>query len=635
MRTTLKKGTRAGSNGNGSRPRDFGAFTSPLGPVSRYAVWHRSPLRIAGKILGWLAIVLVIAAGALGGGVWLYLNESVNAVQAKSEAVKQTEAFLDAPEPGQPTVAIVIGYDTRKGEEASLGGRSDTIMLLRADPSNDTLSMLSFPRDLVVEHPGCPAHPEPWVDRINTAFTFCGPTGTVRTVKQLTAVPINYVITVNFSGFKQIVNKVGGVYVDVDHRYFNDNSGFDQYATINLQPGYQKLTGGAALDYARFRHTDSDIHRNARQQAFVKALKQQVSASVSLAKLPGIINVITDTVEVGRGGKGKLDVEEVLGYARFLYELPSGHFFQSKIDGLTGYAELEAPTESIQAAVRDFLNPDVDAAEKATQAAAGGKVKTSVPRPSEVTVTVLNGNGEDGAASDTAYLLAQRGYLADSGGDADTYDYFNTLVRYNAAQAGAEAAAAALAKQFGDAQVEQAVGPDAGFETMLEVVVGQTFTGKLAPIAVDNTPEHQSAAIVREFDDVLPLVRKAQKQVDFPVLVPVVRDDASVLDDEVPVRVYTVDRKGAVRIVYQRSFGGYYGIQQTSWTDAPILQGASVEKRIAGRSYRLYYDGAKLTMVSFEENGAVYWVSNTLLNELSNETMIAIAKGLKPLSSVK
>ena len=147
----------------------------------------------------------------LGGGVWLYLNESVNAVQAKSEAVKQTEKFLDAPAPGEPTVAIVIGYDTRKGEEASLGGRSDTIMLLRADPATDTLSMLSFPRDLVVEHPGCPAHPDPWVDRINTAFTFCGPSGTVRTVKQLTSVPINYVITVNFSGFKQIVNKVGGV----------------------------------------------------------------------------------------------------------------------------------------------------------------------------------------------------------------------------------------------------------------------------------------------------------------------------------------------------------------------------------------------------------------------------------------
>ena len=259
-------------------------------------------------------------------------------------------------------------------------------MLLRADPSNDTLSMLSFPRDLVVDHPGCPAHPDPWTDRINTAFTFCGPTGTVRTVKELTGVPINYVITVNFSGFKQIVNKVDGVYVDVDRRYFNDNSGFDQYATINLQPGYQKLTGGAALDYARFRHTDSDIHRNARQQAFVKSLKQQISASFSLTKLPGIINVITDTVEVGRGGKGKLDVGEVLGYARFLYELPSGHFFQNKIEGLTGYAELEAPAESIQAAVRDFLNPDVDAAEKATQAAAGGKVPSRrCRRPSEVT----------------------------------------------------------------------------------------------------------------------------------------------------------------------------------------------------------------------------------------------------------
>jgi LCP family protein required for cell wall assembly len=612
-----------------------GAFPSaPLGPVNRYAAWHRSPWRIAGKILGWLVITLVVAAGALGGGVWLYLNESVNAVQAKSEAVKQTEKFLDAPAPGEPTVAIVIGYDTRKGVEASLGGRSDTIMLLRADPATDTLSMLSFPRDLVVEHPGCPAHPDPWVDRINTAFTFCGPSGTVRTVKQLTGVPINYVITVNFSGFKQIVNNVGGVYVDVDRRYFNDNSGSDQYATINLQPGYQKLTGGAALDYARFRHTDSDIHRNARQQAFVKSLKQQVSASISLTKLPGIINVITDTVEVGRGGKGKLDVGEVLGYARFLYELPSGHFFQTQIDGLTGYAELEAPTESIQAAVRDFLNPDVDAAEKATQAAAGGKVETATPRPSEVTVTVLNGNGEDGAASDTAYLLGQRGYLADSGGDADAYDYFNTVVRYNAAQAGAEAAATALAKQFGDAEIE-AAGSDVGFDTMLEVVVGQTFTGKLAPIAIDRTPEHQPAAVVRDYDEVLPLLRQAQKKVDFPVLVPVVRDDASVLDSEVPVRVYTVDRKDAIRIVYQRSYGGYYGIQQTSWTDAPILQGASVEKRVAGRTYRLYYDGAKLQMVAFEQDGSVYWVSNTLLNELSNETMIAIAKGLKPLTAVK
>ena len=66
---------------------------------------------------------------------------------------------------------------------------------------------------------------------------------------------------------------VGAVWVDVDHRYFNDNSGYDRYATIDLQPGYQKLSGRQALDYVRFRHTDSDLHRNARQQDFVGALR--------------------------------------------------------------------------------------------------------------------------------------------------------------------------------------------------------------------------------------------------------------------------------------------------------------------------------------------------------------------------
>ena len=179
MRTTLKRGTRGvHTNGRGSRPPVPGAFPGgAFGPVSRYAVWHRSRWRIAGKLLGWLAIVAVVAAGALGGGVWLYLNESVNAVQAKSEAVKQSEEFLDAPAPGQPTVAIVIGYDTRAGEEASLGGRSDTIMLLRADPSNDTLSMLSFPRDLVVDHPGCPAHPDPWTRPHQHGFHVLRPYG--------------------------------------------------------------------------------------------------------------------------------------------------------------------------------------------------------------------------------------------------------------------------------------------------------------------------------------------------------------------------------------------------------------------------------------------------------------------------
>ncbi len=101
-----------------------------------------------------------------------------------------------------------------------------------------------------------------------------------------------------------------------------------------------------------------------------------------------------------------------------------------------------------------------------------------------------------------------------------------------------------------------------------------------------------------------------------------------------PIRVYGLGGKGnsAVRIVYNGpSEFDYWGIQETNWLDAPVLEGPTLKRRIRGREYKLYYNGSHLHMVAFEENGASYWVVNTLLDGLTNETMIAIAKGLKPL----
>ena len=71
--------------------------------------------------------------------------------------------------------------------------------------------------------------------------------------------------------------------MDVDRRYLNDQSGPYGYATINLQPGYQKLGGYQALDFVRFRHTDCDLYRNARQQLFVRALKEQIAVELLAA----------------------------------------------------------------------------------------------------------------------------------------------------------------------------------------------------------------------------------------------------------------------------------------------------------------------------------------------------------------
>ncbi len=630
MRTTLKRGThRIDGNGRSSDP------LTALTPVSRYRARRRGPLRLVGKFFFWLLVVVLVAAGALAGGTWLYINESVSAVSAHSEDVIEAQEALAVPSPEEPTVALVVGYDRRtQGVDASTESRSDTVMLLRADPDRKVVSMLSFPRDLVVDHPGC-RDTGPFRGRINEAYTYCGIRGTLETVKQLTDIPINYVITVNFEGFIRIVDKLGGVYLDVDHRYLNDNSsGGPTYATIDLHAGYQHLTGQDALDFVRFRHTDSDIYRVVRQQEFVKALKQQVSGYWSLTKIPGIVNSITENVEVGVGGGKKLDVSTLYSYAKLVYGLPTGNFQQVQIEGLTGYAELAAPESAITTAVDNFLNPDVSAPEKAANAALGRRPKLETgPPPSEVTVEVLNGNGIPGAADDAAYRLGQRGYQVANGGNADDFKYFESEILYNPAFPEAEAAANRVADLFGDADVIEA---PAGAEmtTMLRVVVGQTFHGTLTPLAPDTTPTHQPPAVVNDAaTTALPYVRAARRKAGFPLLLPTVRENTSSLDTTEPTRAYRVGDHGAFRLVYRSGAGEYWGIQQVGWEDPPILDGASVTQTIKGREYALYFVGAKLHMVAFRENGASYWVVNTLLNRLSNETMLAIARGLRPLGS--
>jgi anionic cell wall polymer biosynthesis LytR-Cps2A-Psr (LCP) family protein len=169
MRTTLKRGTgRVDGNGNGSIP------VTALTPMTRYKGRKRGPFRLIGKILLWTFIVLLVAVGALAGGAWLFINQSVSAVRAHSPEIKAAQDFLDVPKANQPTVAIVIGYDKRgKGADAGGGSRSDTIMLIRADPGGKVISMLSFPRDLVVNIPGCNGQPA-FSGRINEAYTYRG-----------------------------------------------------------------------------------------------------------------------------------------------------------------------------------------------------------------------------------------------------------------------------------------------------------------------------------------------------------------------------------------------------------------------------------------------------------------------------
>jgi LCP family protein required for cell wall assembly len=647
MKTTLKRGIgrAGGANGNGR------AVLPPavLAPVNRYR--QPSPRRSMwawiGRVLTWLlALVLLVALGAAG-GAYLYYNESVAAVSAHSKDVKVAAKHLDIPLPGQPTIALVVGYDKRKGKEAEINGqRSDTLMLLRADPTDDSISMLSFPRDLRAEI-RCPNR-APYVDRINAAYGECGSRGSLETVKALTGLPVNYLVTVDFHGFKQIVDRVGGVWVDVDRRYFNKNVGTSEtnFADINLWPGYQKLNGRRALEYVRYRHTDSDLYRIARQQQFVKAMKQQVSKNFSVFKALKVVGAITRNVEIGQPeGSGSLG-KAIKSYALFAYGLPSGRFFQSKIEGLQDYdpagAQVYAPETSIHSAVQEFTNPDVEAPEKATAAALGRKgARRTAPPADRTSVSVLNGNGRAGAASNAAFALTQRGYkivLPPNGKlrNAPSFDYFHTKIYFDRTQPSSKLAAEKLAKFFPDADVDQIPIElvDLTGGAMVTIVVGQTFENELAAAPVDKTPKREPPAVRADPGQSRDLLKKAQRKVGFKLLVPTVIEEGSYIDREVPIRVYSFKRgEPTVRLTFlsNADASAYWGIQMTAWDDAPTLQQPNSKQVLKGREYELYYNGPHLHMVVLRDNGATYWVVNTILDKLSNETMLAIAKGLKPL----
>ena len=651
MRTTLKKGIgrRAELNGNGHAVLPPAVITE----MTRYRQPKRSYLRFVGKIFFSLFAVAVMVALGIAGGYYLYLDTSVEKLNVTSPAVRRAQKQLTkVPSPDQPTTALVIGYD-RRLEDIKTGApsRSDTLMLVRADPTTDTISMLSFPRDLHVEiH--CPGR-APFGDRINQAYATCKAEGSLETVKHLTGVDINYLVMVNFRGFKQLVAKVGGIWVDVDHRYFNDNNdGGERYATINLQPGYQKLNGQKSLDFARYRHLDSDLFRNSRQQMVVRAFKQQVTHSFGPTSVPKIIKALTDNVQIAGGGKSRISSDTILSWAVFGYQLPAGHFFQSRIDqvsdyqGYAGAQELTAPQSEIDDAVQEFLAPDVEAADKATAVALGRKLerkKAAGPLPSRVSMVVLNGNGVNGSATNAGVLLSQKGYqwlvpANNAKADAPSWDYSRSRIYYRPSRPRAKEAAQKVATLVGSADVQKMPAGKISRltgEAMLAVVVGETFHGQLAATPVDRTPKkRQPPVVIKDPATSLPLVRSVRKKVDFPLMLPTILERSSSPDPARPVRAYETDGHKTVRLTYRFFADGvyqYWGIQQTDWEDAPVLGEANATTTIRGRKYELHYSGARLHMVVLRHKGTTYWVVNTLLDALSNETMIAIAKGLRPI----
>lgn len=216
-------------------------------------------------------LVIFAAAGATAVAAFREVDRVVNAL--KTHRGLKLGADLAETDPGKPQTLLLLGSDRRpknNTDPAATGARSDTIMLIRLDPSKKAIAMMSLPRDLKVQIPGHRT------DKINAAYEIGGPRLTLKTVKRLTGLSVNHVVNVDFQGFWAAVNAVGCVYTDIDRRYFNGSSSF---AYINVQPGYQRMCGREALQYVRFRHEDTDLVRSARQQDFLRQAKQQIGVS--------------------------------------------------------------------------------------------------------------------------------------------------------------------------------------------------------------------------------------------------------------------------------------------------------------------------------------------------------------------
>jgi hypothetical protein len=284
--------------------------------------------------------------------------------------------------------------------------------------------------------------------------------------------------------------------------------------------------------------------------------------------------------------------------------------------------------------VSDFIQPDVEAPLKATDVALNRRREANAPPPSETTVTVLNGNGEFGAAATAGRQLGARGYkiVAGGNGNAPSFEYFRTEV-YHAEGDRAQAAARKVANVFGNARV-QALPPEIAPLSNgadVTVIVGQTYHGTIAAAPADRTPE-RNPPNVRVDRSAVAALNEAKRRVPYTVYAPTKVEANSRLDDTTPVRLYRLNGRSAIRLTYTNGLGDFWGVQMTDWKDAPALGDPNDSTVIKGRTYRLYYNGSHLHMVVLETDEATYWVTNTVLDKLSNETMLEIAKSLRPLS---
>jgi LCP family protein required for cell wall assembly len=491
--------------------------------------------------LGSLIIVLVTSA-VTATVILRYVDSIAKALSHNNVLQNKVEKFLSQTDGGEPENILILGSDKRASEPGD-PGRSDTTILLRLDPDQNAIALMSIPRDLKVEIPGF------GTDKFNAAFAYGGPKLTLRVVKELTGLPINHVVNVDYLGFVRAVDAINCVYVDVDRRYFHSNVGLppsEQYSEINVQPGYQLLCGKKALQYVRYRHTDTDLVRAARQQDFLSAARQRVPIDDLVLDRNDLIDIFTEytTSDIN-------DKETMLEVLKLFVSSRNAAIKEVHFPAELGPSYVYASPEMIEDATNQFL----------------GIEASSGPRGSLEEGSPKKGKGKKKNKKKGKSQKPHLGPTKPPGSDG--------LVP--AREAG-ELEAKPVARKV-----------SAGFPVF--------FPTRLPSGAfyVESNPyEHIQDPRVYHFKD----------------------SDGN--------------RHGAYRMVaeWPQSDGiHYFGLQGIQgWADPPILDSPSLTKTINGRDYDVYVDGDRIPIVAWHRGDNSYWVANDLLNTLTNDQMIGIAR---------
>lgn len=393
----------------------------------------QSPLRRGGKVVALIASLSIVALTALAAGVDSLVGriDSGTSVSVSEDSQTNLDIATDTP---TPLNILIMGSDTRDGQGegfgslAAYGGsaRSDTTVLVHISADRSRALLVSVPRDSYVEIPACTTadggQSQPTTDRFNVAFALGGPECTIKTLESLTGIKVDHWATVDFNGFINVVDALGGVEVCLDRAVK------DRKSKLDLPAGRTNVDGKQALAFVRARFNigdGGDLSRMKRQQAFMASIVRKASSSQLLLNPIALVKVIDATTKSLSTDSGLASSERIRDIALDLSGIePAEVRFVTVPSRLRdGGATVEWTTRArrLWQAVRNDKPWPPSSAEEVmeTEQTITTTTDETLIDPGEIKVRVLNGAGVSGVARRTAEAIEALGYQIAGVGDAE------------------------------------------------------------------------------------------------------------------------------------------------------------------------------------------------------------------------